>query len=79
MIKRKAAISISELPKRSHKLSIDDVSKIYGGCVPLHGECLTECECCEEGGEYFVGMTCNYNTTTHGRNCWANYNHGWVK
>jgi hypothetical protein len=45
MNKRKI-VTISELPERLRKLSIDDISSVYGGCATYHQHCNKNEDCC---------------------------------
>jgi hypothetical protein len=69
MTKRKATITILELPERSQKLSMDDVLKIYGGCVQLLDECSDACDCCQVSNAV---MSCVHNYYTRKNVCFAN-------
>jgi len=50
---QKLVIKIEELPVRGHKLSVDDYTKVFGGCEGFGDRCNIKTPCCPE-------YTCTY-------------------
>lgn len=50
---QKSTLKLEELPKREKSISIDDISKIFGGCLRIGWTCRDKKDCCAKVACWF--------------------------
>ena len=58
-------ISVSHpLPRRPRALAVDELSRVFGGCLKYYVSCVKDADCCENTARYgCVGGVCSERRT----------------